>query len=697
MKAAGRIPAAVLSQQLSEAIAGRRVRTAVFTTFTFDPGFFELHLLPLLFDQSFSQVDKVRRIQLEDAMQSLEEIAVYYDRSALAQDAEPAQLDYRRIDIGRATGCFHPKIALLLVDDPTGAEAEDDYPESYPSLIVGIFSANLTRAGWWENVECGHITELKDQDWRDVRIGERSRPRRCPFRRDLLELLRRISDSADTGEDQVALRTTRQFIRDRTVRRRFTKARSSSRYHTRIFCGQKRLPLAEWLGDLRLYVDWNLEVISPYFDPHGAGPLVDLVDTLEPRETRVFLPRDLDGTAQVTAKTFKAVEEFAHWADLAPEITSRSPDCTSAKLPPRRVHAKVYRLWSRDGGDILLIGSPNLTEAAHSRADAGNLEAAFLVDVSDLGFPRRWWLQCSDDEPETFADTTPKEEDGLQPAALNLSLRFDWASGELSYRLIDPAPGGFEICDTTGGTLFRVPQPRRGKWIPCSEDAAKEVKDILPSTSFLLIKHAKGSWRVLVREENMAHRPSLLAQLTPEEILEYWSLLTPEQRAVFIEQRIGTDVTDQGIPLYIREKLVSRHTIFDRFAGIYHAFGCLRRHTSQAIEEGRERAAEARLLGAKYDSLPSLLEESRSREREDPIIRYVTFLCARQTRDLLAKEHPTFFSERKKQAERLNTLLDRLSEVRARLPIAEIAGGQQFIDWYEDAFLKPVTVEENEQ
>ena len=60
------IPTAVLSQRLSEVIGGRRVRAAVFTTFSFDPGFFELHLLPLLFDQPFSQVDKVRRIQLEE-------------------------------------------------------------------------------------------------------------------------------------------------------------------------------------------------------------------------------------------------------------------------------------------------------------------------------------------------------------------------------------------------------------------------------------------------------------------------------------------------------------------------------------------------------------------------------------------------------------------------------------------------------
>ena len=54
-----RLPEAVLSRRLAEAVRGRRVRSAVFTTFNFDPGFFELQVLPLLFSQSFSQVDKV--------------------------------------------------------------------------------------------------------------------------------------------------------------------------------------------------------------------------------------------------------------------------------------------------------------------------------------------------------------------------------------------------------------------------------------------------------------------------------------------------------------------------------------------------------------------------------------------------------------------------------------------------------------
>ena len=88
---------AVLGEALQEALAGRRVRTAVFTTFTFDPGFFELHILANLFNRPFHQVEKIKRVQLEDALRSTESVCVYYDAEAIASDATPANLDFGRI------------------------------------------------------------------------------------------------------------------------------------------------------------------------------------------------------------------------------------------------------------------------------------------------------------------------------------------------------------------------------------------------------------------------------------------------------------------------------------------------------------------------------------------------------------------------------------------------------------------------
>ena len=331
------LPEAVLSRRLSEAVRGRRLRSAVFTTFSFDPGFFELQVLPLLFSQSFSQVDKVRLLQLEDALRHVEHLAVYYDRGALSQDAEPARLDYRRIDVNRPTGVFHPKLVFLLVDQADKPSMHGGEP--YRSLIVACLSANLTRAGWWESVECAHIEEIKDRD---------QTPKRIPYRRDLLAILRRIRACAVEDEDHRALDAVRSFLVERVSTRRYARVSVGGRWHTRLFGGMGRLNLANWLAELRLTDRaWNLEVVSPYFNARGTGPLGKLAEVIAPRETRVYLPRDAEGTALVTADAYSAIAslEGVRWADLPDRITRRSSGASVERLAPRHVHAKVYRLW----------------------------------------------------------------------------------------------------------------------------------------------------------------------------------------------------------------------------------------------------------------------------------------------------------------------------------------------------------------
>ena len=673
------IPMEVLSRQLGDAIEGRRLRAGVFTTFSFNPAFFELQVLPLLFpDYAFSQPDKVRRAQLDDALRTVESLAVYYDRQALAQDSEPAQLDYRRIDVGRRTGCFHPKVLLLLVDDHH--EAAERVRQA---LIVGLLSANLTRAGWWENLECAHLDEIKDWE-------VNNQP--CAFRTDLLSLIQLIKRSAREDDDQSALDRIREFIRTRTQTRHVERHKSHGTYHTRIFCGQQQQDLADWLRERRLRGEsLNLEVLSPFFDGDGAGPLPALQDAVRPRETRVHLPTQLDGAAEVSAGAYDAIAEVAKWARLPTDVAGRGKSGEAQGAQPRHVHAKVYRLWRKGGPDLLVVGSPNLSTPGHSRAAAGNLEAAFLVDVTDAGYPQRWWLEPVDQDAERFVETVPAEDDGLERVGLDLSLQYDWSTNELSYRLVnednDEGVTRFEVNQPGGAHLFSVDRPRSGRWVRCPADAAAQVRDLLASTSFLQITYTGRSWRVLVREEGLGYRPSLWTELTPEEILEYWSLLTAAQRAAFIERLTGDSL--EGLPTAIRDPLTSHDTLFDRYAGIYHAFGCLSRHIDTAFDERREAEAEMRLLGAKYDSLPSLLEKTLARDDADPIVRYVTLLCAKQLRDDVVGRHRDFFKTRRKGLAALNRLLAQLPDLKNALPLPDDDERAAFLDWYESAFLRP--------
>lgn len=671
----GPIPTGVLAQALGDRIGGRRVRAAVFTTYSFDPGFFELHVLPVLFDQPFRQADKLKRIQLEDALRDLDHVAVYFDQTALAADGGPAQLDYRRIDIRRRTGVFHPKLVLVLVEET------DPELEGMQSLVVGISSANLTRAGWWENVECAHFEEIGARDLEDERVSWRS---------DLMKLLVGIRNSSGSGEDHGALEEIRTFLRRQTNPATFSRAKAGGRWHTRIFYGQDKL--ANWLRELRLDGrEWNLEIVSPFFPPAGAGPLEGLLESLAPRETRVYLPQDPETRAAlVSEKTYRAIEEVgAKWSVLPGELLSRGRSTDLGRQPPRRVHAKTYRLWSKEHGDIQILGSVNLSAAAHGHSRSGNFEAAWLVDVSDSGLPRRWWLRPLDRPVETFVEKADDEREGHDRLGLDLSLRFDWGARTLSYRFGEPTPCGVAVGLASGRPLFSFTAKPSTEWRPVPTADVDDLAQVLRSTTLFRATARDLDWTILVREENLAYRPSLLETLTPEEILEYWALLTPEQRAVFLEKRIEASL--EGLPVGGNENQPAPSKLFDGFAGIFHAFGCLRRHVAEAIAEDRPREAESRLFGAKYDSLPSLLRKTLDRreakdEKHDPINAYVTFLCARQLWDGVRREHADFVAERRKTAADLEQLLGACTELRGEVGL-DADEGEAFLDWYERSFL----------
>jgi hypothetical protein len=673
------IPQKVLSQRLGDKINGRRVRTAVFTTYTFDPGFFENHILPILFDKPFHQVEKVKRIQMEEALRSLDAIAVYYDRSALSQEAQPAHLDFHRIDVRRATGAFHPKLIFLLVENNTQEDEEPD-PKDL-NLIVAALSANLTRSGWWENVETGHIDEIYNSGYQNSQSS---------FRTDILSMIQRIKRCCTPDEKHVALDQIHDFLIHKTDSTPVTKITINHRYNTRLLCGQKNL--SEMLGDLKLDRECeSLEIISPYFDHSPAQTLQKVIDAVDARRVRIFLPQHPDGSAAVSEETYNAISglENVVWAKLPSEMIFPGGRKNTSNMQPRRVHAKVYRFWQKNGLNVTLVGSTNLTSPGHSHAGAGNLEAAFLCDIRDGGFDYRWWLEPLDKTPEAFSEEQPGETDDCQQVPLDISFQYDWAKESLDYRVEGKAKGPLHVYEPGGVLLFSIQTLEGGGWVDCGREPAQVVRKLLGSTSFLEIQHANGQWRVLIREEGMHQKPSLLISLTPEEILMYWALLSPEQRAFFLTEKLSKEATLQGIGATITNRYIMNDTVFDRFAGVYHAFEKLVSFVSDAIAEGKEREAIARFFGAKYDSLPQLLEKTLGREDGDDVMIYITFLCAKQAYSRVAKAHPEFINTNKTNVHALDRLLKNLPIIRDRLS-PQMDNSARFLKWYESMFLRMI-------
>lgn len=667
----GDIPHAVLSEQLEERIQGRRLRSALFLTYQFEPAFFEQQVLPVFLDVPVSHADAIRLVQLEDVLRSLPgEIAVYYDANGLSSgDGGSAKLDVRRIPIRHRTGVFHPKNVFLLLE----SQQQDEFGHHAQSLVVVSLSANLTRAGWWENVECCHVEDITE--------GSASR-----LRDDLSGFLDSLRNRAAVTHEQRAMHEILAFLRG--VQHRSQKS-TNGHLHTHFFRGREALP--DFLDDVagEYLRGAYLEVISPYFDDAPSSkPLEELIVRFHPKEIRVFLPRSNAGEALCRGDLYDAVRALpsVHWSHLPQELLRLSNRETAGT---RAVHAKFYRFFTQNPKrEICFIGSANLTCAAHQTG--GNVETGFLVDRIPARRPK-FWLSRDSRRPSEFQ---PRDEDepsaALGGTRLNLTYHWDREVAEAYWD--STSPSGALRLTARGVEVGAIGPLLPRSWTALPEFVAKRVEEFLAETSLFLV-HGETDAPVplLVQEEAMSHKRSLLFHLSAADILRYWSLLTPAQRAAFLEVRAPEiALAGQGADLVARARsILSSDTIFDRFAGMFHAFGCLERTVRAALDTGNEKEADYRLFGRKYDSLGTLLDRIESNEAAgDDVDRYVIQLCARQLARGIARDYPTYWESHGEDARALNKRFEALGAIRERLLERNSTELGVFLDWFDHWFLR---------
>ena len=208
---------------------------------------------------------------------------------------------------------------------------------------------------------------------------------------------------------------------------------------------------------------------------------------------------------------------------------------------------------------------------------------------------------------------------------------------------------------------------------------------------------AEPSW-IVVHEEDLAQKPSYLLHLTVEEILRYWSALSDAQRQAILERADMRRV--QSIQALAH--LPSQDGMFDRFAGVFHAFERLREHIEKAVAENRRGDAEFRLFGARHDSLPSLIERvlkdadgepgdtGTAAESTDPTttlaVRYATLLSAQRLLRQLEGSIDVFLADHADEVKRLRGMFEAGA---LRKQVAEECGaeGEDFVAWFDDWFV----------
>lgn len=675
------IPRAVLSEHFQACMEDRRLVSAVFTTFRFDPGFFESEVLPVFFDVSLSHANAIKLVQLEDTLtkQSVN-IAVYYDQNGLVAEGGSAKLDVRRIPLLHSTGIFHPKNVLALVED-----VEPDESGHRPrALLCACLSANLTRAGWWENVEVAHIEKIDEGDATNLRDP-------------LIDYLDRLVGTAEFRRPNDELRRSHSALWDIRKFLEGTRQRDQrsvdGHLRTQFHNGEESLPDFIATSSVNAVRGMCLEIISPYFDGDvESAPLEALVERFQPREVRVHLPRNDRGEAQCTPELFEGMtaRQGVAWGELPRDLLrlGKSEDARQ-----RTVHAKVYRFFEprRAGREILYVGSTNLTQAGCRVAGkGGNWETGFLVETTSHAKPD-WWLATSEARPTHFA---PRSEDEGTAASggTQLAVRYAWNRKEAAVFWRGKKASPALIVEHAGIRLFDVPSLPSREWKVLDAEAARRLEQTLLSTSFLQVRgEGPEPGVLLVQEEGMAQRPSLLLDLSAAEILRYWALLTVEQRAAFIAARVR--ISGEEDPLMAKlAPLPFETTLFDRFAGIFHAFSCLEGRVREALDEHKEREADYRLFGRKYDSLGSLLDRVLTDVKEnrgDRVEHYVVVLCAQQLMNELGREprYQAYWVAHQEDVRQLTEQLASTASLRETLATGS-AEMPAFLDWFDGWFLQ---------
>ena len=109
----------------------------------------------------------------------------------------------------------------------------------------------------------------------------------------------------------------------------------------------------------------------------------------------------------------------------------------------------------------------------------------------------------------------------------------------------------------------------------------------------------------------------------------------------------------------------------------------------EALEDGREKEADYRLFGRKYDSLGSLLDRiQKDREKTDLVDRYLMVLCARQLLQVVSRAYSEYWKSRAADVAALEAHIADLDTIRAELIESQDPAFHKFLDWFDAWFLK---------
>jgi len=661
-----------ISDLVAESIEGSLVSAAFFSTFSFEPDFFELEIMPLLLAQkseqgqetyqpALSTNDAIRWQQIERLMSQRHiDASVIYDPAVYQCERSP-RLEIAYHGYSPRKGCQHAKLIAMVLESPNEEVSDKE-------VLFGAGSFNLTRAGWWDNIECGHFVKLNHQ-WAPDNL--------CAS---IIEALTFYQQTL--GHRDVALEKVIAVID--------ALPKSADEEQLEFYFGTGDKSFSDFISQQRDYTD--LEVISPYFAESAENNEIrEFLSQFESR--RILLPIDPrdDSRAKVSEEIYQDLEAIGvQWCGWRNKVVKKLKENDI----PRELHAKVYRMSAKEKVD-LFIGSVNFSYKAFKE----NIEAGFLIRdcgqdklLTDKSITASFFDDIQADKHGDIAN----EQGGLP--VLNLS--YCWKEKTLTLNSVVDWHHPIRLLNDADEELALIEETSNGKPAQITT-VVERIEQHLKNSSLVIAASVDDEQQEVRRElilsqQNVFARPSVLPPLSLTDLLGIFRgmsaskiLQITEHYAKLSEMALMYSSNED-----VSEQLQSEsQNFFSEFSEINSAFYHLNMTLCQARIEDDQRTLDYYLLGKQPDSLHGALhllslEEEKSKEI-DPVIRYLSLVSILGTLELLEECSSDLANLVRVQISQIETS----NQLRLTDGQDDPTYDAKFFSWFKREFLKSNQVE----
>ncbi len=613
---------AVVSDQLIQRLADRKVKAAVFTTFNFEPEFFDLEVVPLLLPgkNQFSSHAPIKLFQVRETLrESSIALEVFFDLKIFRKSTCTSPgMEYLSHGVHRGNSAFHPKLAFILVDDET-TERE--------VLLVGAGSNNLTMAGWWDNIECAHW-ETVDPQSVDTKFLEQ-------LKADVQWLKNERMLSSE--DDRSALDQVDRFLNECSGSQAsgadidfFYYGIADSNQSGR-FVGYAENEMKRILSRHR---NWTLEIISPFFSEDKHSDLHTRFFDLGVREIHIFLPKNQENEAVCHRDYYDFINEQSniHWAEWENSVAS-SIGLSGRAF--RHLHAKIYHFYNQTESWVF-VGSVNFTYKAFNE----NIEAGFFVKLPN---PNPLLTAIADTsaidnfDPRQEETHVGEEEASAEPIPI-IDLSYDWLKKSLAgitepeknYRISILSPESNSVVSDWLITGSR-----------CQYDGdTTQLELLLKGGSFVTVRGYDSQTKepfpdhlLMIKQTNWSHKPLELPNISPQQILAIYTGMSHEQRQMLLmdAQMRHLILNGEGGEITLSAEPFTEYQFFSEYAEIFHSLKRLRHRMIEAKRAGDESSFNYYLTGTGIDSLPTFLDRIQDENfKISKVSAYLILLCAKE-------------------------------------------------------------------